>query len=152
LLDVPFCGFESKDYVALGLIFAAEAGNETIHHLRDAYDGLHFLNADGSLNLVPSPVLQTAELRRLGLKDDDGTVQSVAGMKVYPNEYFAPKTLDGNCRLTENTFCIHHYEASWMPLRWRIFRKVRRMLEALLGKRATMLFVKVKRLIWPEFV
>jgi len=152
LLDAPFCGFESKENVALGLIFAAEAGNETIRRLRDAYDGLHFLNEDGSVNQKPSPVLQTEELRKLGLRDDDGAVQRVAGLKVYPKDYFAPKTLDGDCTLTANTYCIHHYEASWMPIRWRVFRKARRMLEALLGKRVTMLFVKVKRLIWPEFV
>jgi len=152
LLDAPFCGFESKEHVALGLIFAAEAGNSVVRALRDAYDGLHFLKADGSLDQKPSPVLQTEELRKLGLRDDDGTVQEVAGLKVYPKEYFAPKTLDGDCRLTANSYCIHHYEASWMPLRWRIFRKVRHAIEAVVGKRATMLLVRIKRLVWPEFV
>jgi len=152
LLDSPFCGFESRENVALGLIFAAEAGNETIRRLRDAYDGMHFVNPDGSLNQKPSPVLQTAELRALGLHDDDGSVQSVGGLRVYPKEFFAPKTLDGACHLTENTYCIHHYEASWMPLRWKVFRKVRHAIEAVIGKRATMVFVRIKRLIWPEFV
>jgi len=152
LLSAPFCGFESREHVALGLIFAAEAGNETIRRLRDAYEGMHFMNADGSLNQKPSPVLQTEELRKLGLRDDDGAVQTVGGLKVYPKEYFAPKTLDGACHLAENTYCIHHYEASWMPLRWKIFRKVRHALEAVIGTRATKVFVRIKRLIWPEFV
>jgi hypothetical protein len=152
LLGSAFCGFESKEFVALGLIFAAEPGNATVKAMRDAYDGLHFANADGSLNQKPSPQLQTEQLRTMGLRDDDGTVQTVADFKVYPKDYFAPKSLDGSCHLTENSYCIHHYEASWVPLRWKIFRKVRMALEALLGKRVTMLFVRVKRLIWPEFV
>jgi len=147
-----FCGFESKENVALGLIFAAEPGHETIRRLRDAYDGLHFANPDGSLNQKPSPVMQTEELRALGLRADDGTVQEVAGLRVYPKEYFAPKTLDGACTITANTYCVHHYEASWMPLRWKVFRKVRRALEAVLGKRVTGFAVRIKRLIWPEFV
>jgi len=152
LVAKGFCGFESKELVALGLVFAAESGNETIRRLRDAYDGLHFTNPDGSLNQKPSPVLQTEELRKLGLRDDDGTVQEVAGLRVYPKEYFAPKTLDGACTMTANTYCIHHYEASWMPLRWRIFRKARHALEAVFGKRLTLIAVKVKRIFWPEYV
>ena len=39
-----------------------------------------------------------------------------------------------------------------MPLRWKVFRKVRHALEVVLGKRVTELFVKVKRFIWPEYV
>lgn len=152
LLDAPFCGFESKEHVALGLVFAAEAGNETVRALRDAYDGLHFRLPDGSLNLKPSPRLQTEQLRALGLRDDDGTVQFVGGLRVYPREYFAPKSLDGTCRLTPDTYCIHHYEASWMPFRWKVTRKARRALEAVLGPRATRPLVWLKRLVWPEFV
>lgn len=151
LLGSGFCGFESRDYVALGLIFAAEAGDETVKALRDAYEGLHFTNPDGAVNQKPSPVLQTEELRKFGLKPDDGTVQSVGTLRVYPKEYFAPKDLDGHCTITANTYCIHHYEASWMPLRWWIFRKARHALEAVLGTRLTMVLVRLKRLIWPEF-
>jgi len=153
LLDAKgFCGFESKEFVALGLIFAAEVGDPTIKTLRDAYDGLHFANADGTINQKPSPVMQTEELRKLGLRPDDGTVQTVGTLKIYPKEYFAPKTIDGDCHLTENSYCIHHYEASWMPLRWKIFRKVRHVLEVMFGKRLTMIAVRVKRMFWPEYV
>ena len=152
LLDAPFCGFESKSFVALGLIFAAEPGNATVKALRDAYDGLHFVNPDGTLSQKPSPQIQTEQLRAMGLKDDDGTIQSVGGFRVYPKEYFAPKSLDGECHVTKNSYCIHHYEASWVPLRWKVFRKVRRVLEAVFGPRVTQVFVRMKRLIWPEFV
>lgn len=151
LLDAPFCGFESEKHVALGLVFAAEAGDETVRAMRDAYDGRRFRRPDGSLDLTPSPEIQTAQLRKMGLRDDDGTVQSVAGFRVFPKEYFAPKTLDGDCRLTANTYAIHHYEASWVPLRWKVFRRVRRAIEPIVGKRATAALVRVKRIFWPEF-
>lgn len=152
LLESAFCGFESKNFVALGLIFAAEAGDPTVKIMRDAYDGMRFLNEDGTINQKPSPVLQTEALVKLGLKPDYGEIQTVGTFKVYPKDYFAPKTIDGECRLTSNSYCIHHYEASWVPLRWKIFRKLRRALEAVLGKRLTLVFVKIKRLIWPEYV
>lgn len=109
-----FAGFQDEDYVALGLGFGAEPGNPVIKKLMDSYEKLSFLNEDGSLNLVPSPHLNTKTL-----VDDCGLIpsacyQELGSFSVFPPEYFCPKSfLDGVIRKTKNTFSIHHFDASW---------------------------------------
>lgn len=108
-----FAGFEDKKNVALGLGFGAEPGNEIIKKLKDSYLPMHFINDDGSENIVPAPGLNTKELRKEGLIDN-GKLQKINDFVVFPMDYFCPKSLnDGIVRLTENTYSIHHFDASW---------------------------------------
>lgn len=109
-----FAGFQDSGDVALGLGFGAEAGNPVIKKLMESYDSLSFLKSDGTFDLTPSPRLNTDALTRLcGLKAD-GTYQELEGMTVFPVDYFCPKSFDdGIIRKTENTYSIHHFDASW---------------------------------------
>jgi len=34
-------------------------------------------------------------------------------MHIFPKDYFCPKSRTGIITLTENTYCIHHFAASW---------------------------------------
>lgn len=133
-----FAGFESRKHVALGLGFGAERKNPVIRQMRDQYEGLSFCKEDGTPNLVPSPVYATQALTAYGLKAD-GKRQTVAGMEVFPSEYFAPlRYVDGRLRITENTYSIHWYHASWhTPKERRQIRqaqKVNRIFGPYLGK------------------
>ena len=114
LSDKGFAGFESKEYVALGLGFGAEAGNPVIKSLMDSYESLSFRNPDGTLNLIASPELNTVELCNLGLQRT-GEMQNLMNcFKIYPAEYFCPKSInDGIIRKTANTYSIHHFDATW---------------------------------------
>ena len=114
LLNKGFAGFESEECVNFGQGFGAEAGNLIIKALCDSYKNLSFINPDGSLNLVPSPELNTITLADLGLVRN-GEKQIVDNcFKIYPIEYFCPKSLyDGIIRKTGNTYSIHHFEATW---------------------------------------
>lgn len=41
-------------------------------------------------------------------------IQEVAGITIYPPEYFCPQNyVTGEMTVTENTHSIHHYTASW---------------------------------------
>jgi len=43
----------------------------------------------------------------------------VAGVKVYPTEYFCPKNYrTGVLKITPNSYTIHHYDGSWFD-DWR---------------------------------
>ena len=114
LLEYPgFAGFESPQYVALGLGFGAEAGNAVIKRLMDSYDGLHFV-CDGEINATPSPELNGVVFNELGLIPD-GSFQKLDGFAILPPDYLCPKSLnDGIIRRTENTYSIHHFDASWL--------------------------------------
>lgn len=114
LSNQGFAGFESETLVNFGQGFAAEKGNSVIKSLLDSYESLSFKNDDGSLNLIASPALNTATLKELGLKQTK-EIQNIQGcFTIYPIEYFCPKSfIDGIIRITENTYSIHHFDASW---------------------------------------
>ena len=109
-----FAGFEDNQNVALGLGFGAEPGNPVIRALMDSYRELHFCGSDGTLNLTPSPQLNTETLvKEFGLIRN-GEYRVLEDFTIFPPEYFCPKSFkDGIVRKTKNTYSIHHYDASW---------------------------------------
>lgn len=120
LLDYQaFFGFENNQdkqgkEVATGLGFGAEKGNAVVKELLKDYEGVCFQREDGSQDWMPCPKRNTATLVRLGLRQD-GTRQTVAGAEIFPSEYFCPIEYQSNrCEITENTYSIHHYHASWL--------------------------------------
>ena len=117
-----FAGFESPEYIALGLGFGAESGNSIIKKVMDDYNNLHFLNEDGTCSDVGSPRINTLALKEMGLKCD-GSFQLIDNFAFLPMEYLCPKSFDdGIMRKTKNTYSIHHYDSSWFTegqLKWR---------------------------------
>lgn len=108
-----FAGLEGPGRVALGLGFGATKGFEPIKDLRDMYENLSFINDDGSLNLIPSPVIQSAKFKDWGLSDQN-TNQKINGFMIYKKSVMCPKDYDtGRIRITKDTYMIHHYNASW---------------------------------------
>ena len=115
LLNKAFVGIEKGNdcVVALGLGFGAEKGNIVIKSLLDSYESLHFCNNDGSLNLTPSPVLNSSVLERIGLIKKD-ELQYLGEITVYPSDFFSPRSWDnGLIEKTQNTYSIHRFAASW---------------------------------------
>ena len=113
LCDDAFCGFESRHYIANGLGFGAVAGFSMIKEQLSLYDTLTFTKKDNSLNLKPAPQYQTELLCGFGLQTNN-TLQKIQGMKIYPNDVLSPlDAVTGILKMTENTYSIHHYAASW---------------------------------------
>lgn len=110
-----FCGFESEKYAAPGLIFAGEKESVIAKDIMDFYSSYDFIKDDGELNLVASPRIFTDILLKYGLKQKN-IYQNLGECAVYPIEYFCPKdVVTGILNVTENTYAIHHYDASWVP-------------------------------------
>lgn len=118
----PFCtekfymGCEAREAVNPGLGFGAEQGTPLLKEMMDSiYGDRHFICKDGSLDVTPSPRLNTNFLREKGLRLDGSIEKLDCGMTIYPAEYFAPKDFKtGQVVLTDKTYSIHHYDASWM--------------------------------------
>lgn len=113
-----FFGFEDTGegdfFVACGLGFGAEAHNELIKKLRDYYDSVNFINTDGSLNLMPAPRHNAAVFKEYGVLMDN-SLQDYQGNIFFPSDYFCPKVFKtGKTKITEHTYSIHHFSASWM--------------------------------------
>lgn len=113
LINENFAGFESNNSVATGLIMACDVNNELCKAMLDDYDKDVFIKEGGSLNLRTVCERVTEWLEERGLKLD-GTTQNVAGYTIYAAEYFNPMDMQtGKIRISENTYSIHHYAASW---------------------------------------
>lgn len=119
LYQKGFAGFERENIVNFGLGFGAVKGLPIIGQMRDTYNELHFVNQDGSLNMIASPVYQTDLLLEKGLKPN-GEYQIVDDLVIYPEKMFSGKCpYTRRVRLTSYTRAIHQYEASWMGDEWR---------------------------------
>lgn len=123
----PFMGFESdfgdatSPNVAAGLDMAvnpglglgATAGLDLYRMILDSYHSSKFLKNDGAMDKTSVVFRTTRVLEKLGLKKEGG-IQRVAGVTIYPSEYFNPKSyLTGAITLTEHTRTIHHFNMSW---------------------------------------
>ena len=113
LYNSSFCGFQDLYLCAFGLVLGGAKHNKMIKDMRDMYDDMHFINEDGELNMIPCPFIQTRYLVANGLIQNGG-FQVINSMAVYPTEYFNPyNSLTYLPELTENTYSIHHFDASW---------------------------------------
>ena len=131
-----FIGFENDYFVNSGQVLGVAAHHPVIRAMIEEYKKLHFFNADGSLNAVGCPHLNSDVMERFGLVRN-GAEQTVAGIHVYPADYFNPlDSATGKLRKTKKTYSIHWYSMSWLPknqqTRVKVGRMVRRMLKALL--------------------
>ena len=133
--DEGFIGFENDQYVASGLTIASVPHHPVVQAMIEEYQKLHFTNADGTTNAVGCPYLNTDVMERYGLVRN-GQEQTVAGIHVYPADFFNPlDSVTGKLAKTENTYSIHWYSMSWLPkrtrLKARIGRIARRMIKAI---------------------
>lgn len=98
-----------------GLGLAANPGLALYRKILDYYEKAHFIMLDGSLNQITVVMYTMEYLKRYGLQQPVTSVQKVAGVYVYPADYFCPMDYEtGEIILTENTRSIHHYMASWV--------------------------------------
>jgi len=134
LENSAFLGIEAQDRVNLGQGFGAEAGHPLIKEMRDMYDNLRFLNENGTQNLTVSPYYQTQLLKQYGLKGN--REQFIRNAHIYPSDFFCPKDLEtGRITLTENTYSIHHFDASWMSPSQRTHTRIAQWIGPLWTKR-----------------
>lgn len=147
-----FIGFEKTPgenlasvFVNTGQGFGAVAFHSAVKEMLDVYDRLIFMK-EGEENLKTCPYYNTEALVKLGLKQVN-TYQDIDGFRIYPTDYFCPinwKTQ--KCEMTQNTYSIHHFNASWLSAKEKRKRKRYRkidyvihlpnmILKAALGKR-----------------
>ena len=127
LEDEGFIGFENDQFVNSGQVLAAIPHHPVIGAMIAEYKTLHFLNPDGSINAVGCPHLNSDVMERFGLVRN-GQEQLVAGIHVYPEDYFNPMdSTTGKLTKTEHTYSIHWYSMSWLPKRTQIRAKAGRI-------------------------
>lgn len=123
LNDSGYMGFQQAAdiEVATGLGFAAEAGHPFIRENMEYYERLNT-----PVQSQACPHITTELLKAHGLCDNDGSIQKVGGLTIYPPEYLCPKDeRSGLLHKTKNTYSIHHYDASWFEESWKESKRKR---------------------------
>lgn len=111
-----FCGFESNEYVNFGLGFGAVHNHPVLKDMMKVYNDIEFVNNDGTLNLVASPIYQTNVLRTYGLRCN-GKSQQYDNYIVFASDFFAPINPFGYGKVSENSYSIHQYAATWFDMK-----------------------------------
>lgn len=145
----PFMGCECNasvnkiPTVAPGLGLGVKPGLGLYKEILDLYAGLHFRNADQTLNLKTVVQYITELLCQHGLKNKN-EVQEIAGIWIYPKDYFNPTDLkDFKLCISSNTYSIHHYAGSWLSKSTRLKSKLIR----LLGPHIVQIYLKLKTFV-----
>ena len=154
IADGSFMGCENPDLsgmqvngrglnVAPGLGLAAAPGLELYKEIIEDYESSSFYKEDGSLNLYTVVERTTDLLYSRGLQNTS-EIQRVAGITIYPAEYFCPIDMrTGKLNKTANTHSIHRYAASWVSKKDRFRGKVYRFIARCFGEKTAKKFQKV---------
>lgn len=108
-----FAGFEGSKHlpVMMGVI-ATEPHGVWVKEQLDAYQGRHFMNADGSMDLTTNVKFVTEAMKSQGLVPN-GLEQDYKDLHVLPVDYFCPRQTTGEIIRTSNTYCESVGISSW---------------------------------------
>lgn len=105
----------AEDQVAVGLGFAVEPHNSIIKEVMEYYENTHYIFPDGHMEQIPIVPIVTKVLRKHGMPAHVDNPIKVGGITIYPWDYFCPiEFMSSKMELTNNTYTIHHYSATWM--------------------------------------
>lgn len=136
-----FTGYEGSKFMPpVTGTMASEAGGQWVKEQLDAYVGLHFINADGTMDLTTNTTRIAEKMKRGGFVQD-GKKQVYKGMHIFPVEYFCPRQTTGEVMITENTYCDHHFMGSWSG-------KNNNWLLRVFGPKYSVVLIKLKRKIF----
>lgn len=134
-----FFGFEYMG-TPEAAVLGAKKGQRWIKRCLRWYETHDFVNADGTQNRIIAPlVLQDGFEREYKKRlTDKGQIIKTGGGTVYPYDWFSPKNVySGKTAETENTYCVHHFNSSWLQKNaWvQITRFVHLCMIAVLGRK-----------------
>ena len=122
LINGPSLGIETNGQVNPGLGMAAIPNMSFINEIIDFYNALHFIRKDGTINYNTIVFYISSLLHQKGW---DGEASKFQGFRIYPTEYFCPLDYQtGKLQLTNNTFSIHHFAASWIKTDQKIYQLI----------------------------
>ncbi|MEG2789543.1 MAG: glycosyltransferase [Romboutsia sp.] len=129
-----FLGFENKYTVSIGT-FGAIKNSEWIGGLLKEYEGKSFYNNDDYKYLAPNTKLLTVYSKMSGLKLD-GKMQILDNsIFIYPKDYFIAKSyISDELEVTDKTYCIHHYSASWIKNKNSMKSRIKKYIVRIIGE------------------
>ena len=100
----------------------------------DHYDSADYVDDDGSKYCDTSVVLLTDVFCKIGFIRN-GKQQKIGGISLYPALYFSPYDyVNAYCENLENSYSVHHFAQSWLPMKTRLKTKFKRASVHLMGR------------------
>ncbi len=144
LLLHGFMGFHGTEYINTGVGFGAEKGHPMIYEIMCDYHNRSFPIDMAELKKIACPIINTEIFDRYGFVRN-GEKQEVNGITVFPRDYFDPKDSETfELNVTENTYSIHHYDATWKKSKIIPREKIIKLCVKLIGRNN---FLKLKKII-----
>lgn len=116
-----------------GLGLAAPANHFFVKEVLESFHSRSFYKESGEVDLTTIVDTTTFALKKYGYVDSN-VIQNVAGFTIYPQSYFCPQDyITGDLIITDDTYSIHHYTASWKSDKEKKQFKVLQMFQKKLG-------------------
>lgn len=117
LIHLPYFIGRENDGEVEAAVMGAEKGNPLFKILLEYYDKRHF-NVNGRYDTRTLPnIMYEFMYRSFQVKSINGITEFKPlknELNVFPYDYFSPKSYKtGVLHITDNTFSIHHFTASW---------------------------------------
>lgn len=120
-----FTGFEkyNNEIQPITAVMGAQKGNTWIKDLLSEYDGIRFVNPDGTLNLQTNTRRITRQLvEELGVNPHSDTHQTIGDdIHIYPSTYF--------CHKDKHSYSMHHFNGSWVPKKQKLKKFIMKLLK-----------------------
>lgn len=133
----------------LTALMASEPNHEFWDEILKEYQGMSFLNSDGTLNQTVNNTYIQDKLATYGYKVDNVFQRLANGTVIYPDDWFhAVDHMSGIQNITPNTYAIHWHTLTWLPKQSHFKRFIRVQIIARLigGRNASKLFNKLSKL------
>jgi mannosyltransferase OCH1-like enzyme len=109
LINEAFTGFQDKFSIGCSII-GAKKGNSIIKEFLEYYK-------TKKVRIILPNLFNKIFKRHISIKYTGDTIY-LDNFTIYPKDYFYPFAYfenPENMEITENTYVIHHYDASWLP-------------------------------------
>ena len=152
LMTLPaFTGYEASlaNAPVTGLMASAPHGVWVCEQLA-YYEGKHFVQADGSLDLTTNTITIAHIMQKNGFVINGEYSVYKNDMHIFPVDYFCPLTSTRVLKITENTYCIHHFAGSWIEYtKWQRCKNY--ITRHILGTKFTNILIQIKRRITHKY-
>lgn len=123
-----------------GLGLGANPGLSLYRELIDYYNNIHFSMDDPIQTVVDHTSHVLIKHGWIG----NGEIEKVEDIYIYPPDYFCPLNYrTGKLNITDNTYSIHWYTASWQSK----YSHTKTKIQHILGKKMTQNIIRLKHII-----
>lgn len=141
LLHLPyFAGTEGGNWIEAAVL-GAEKSSEWLKDILGYFDQ-PFIKKDGSLEIAAMPHTMKNRIevkRKIVIADineifDDIDRNYQSHFYLFEEDFFSPKNMGtGIIKTTSNTYTIHHFAMSWIPVKRKIIPNIKRLVMKIIG-------------------